>query len=276
MILRIALVGAPNTNKTKLIDEIRSRLKKDYNIFVAKNSMSDLVDAGCVPSFNISNIDFQLESLDKHLDTYCCIESYLENYCADKPTIIFYESLPLVEKAYLSTSNKEDLSRWDNLYEENAYIYEPHKPDKVYIVELPKGEYNHKGIVNSFDLQRALAVEERIADICMDSYSDYEVLSNDYSFDERVNIIANYINFVFNPPLSIFSGTLKNTTILQNCNYCYWNGNIDINHLYNFCPKCGQRLAHIGIDLLGEEARRKMFYVDPSKLPSYNSTVTYL
>lgn len=274
-ILNLALVGVPNTGKTRLINEVKRSLRGKYNIFTIPNAMAYLADSGLNESINITNKDFQLECLSAYKTFYTDLFLHQKNYTdASKPTIIFHENTPYIGKAFLGNKDSRSKVAWEDSYRKAAVdFYNKLAIDKVYIIEMGQGTYQS---CSNFDVNRAISVESKIIKDCMEFYSDAEVLLNQFNITEKTNIILDYIDFYFN-------STSPTATLHQKCYNCNWEGFIDLNHPYRFCPMCGFTLGYCfrkdnsddtPKDPLGEEARRKMFYVDYDKLPKYNSTVT--
>lgn len=269
-VLKIAIAGVPNSGKSKLIEAVKNSLQDDYQVFVASNAMSDSVNSGLIPSYNTSNLQFQLECLDRYIDIYNWIEYYIKNYKTDKPVIILYESTPDIGKSYIRRKYKKGTLEWLNRYNENNSVYNLHKPDKCFILEMSKGEYSE---FYNFNTQRAITIEQKIINTCISRYDDTEVLINDYSFDDKVRVICDYVNFRLKP-LKMIEASKVTFCHEQECYNCNWKDSTDINNQYNYCPMCGRSLVRVKEtpDPLGEESLRKMFYVDPTKLPAYSNS----
>lgn len=281
-ILRIGIVGSPNSGKTSLIEYLRNYLKDTYQVFIADEAPTRLLKAGLNPPSNISNFGFQLEVLNEYVSIYNQINKHSILYKEDRNVVILYDTTPLLGRAYLEENNQVMLENWQQHYDQYKRVFEEHKPDKVFITELLQGEYSIKGnsVRRPFNVDDVLSIEERISKI----YEDAILLSNGESLEERAQHIINYIDAHFNP--NITSYTLHNVSfhsfkIQQTCPYCKWSDSINYDRYYRFCPMCGRMLPNPFLtskryddgfqDPLGEEARRKMFYVDPEKLPNYIS-----
>lgn len=280
-ILRIGIVGAPQSGKTSLIEYLRNYLKKDYQIIIAEEPPTVLLKAGLNPPYNITGLDFQKECLDEYCNVYNRIDRYMGVFKElDKPIVILYDTLPEIGQCYLKGKNNEGLNEWQEKYNINKNIYEDHKPDKIYMLELLQGEFSTKGnaVRRDLEVSKILSIEEKMKNI----FEGATFISNNYSIEERAGEIINFIEEYFNPPISTQGFTISSVTMAQSCPRCGWHDNIDYYNLYKYCPMCGlplypnqDRTGGGGLDPLGEEARRKMFYVDPTKLPTYSSTTTY-
>ena len=282
-ILRIGIVGAPQSGKTSLIEYLRNYLKKDYQVIIAEEPPTVLLKAGLNPPHNISGLDFQKECLDEYCNVYNRIDKYMGVFKEiDKPIIILYDTLPEIGQCYLKGKNNEGISEWQDKYNSVSAIFKDHTPDKIYVLEMLQGEFSTKGnaVRRELEVQKVLSVEEKILQI----FEGATFISNNYSIEERAGEINEYIEDYFTPTTTTQSFNISSVTCTQSCSRCGWCDNIDYFNLYKYCPMCGLPLYPVkdptrtdggGLDPLGEEARRKMFYVDPTKLPTYSSTTTY-
>lgn len=277
-ILRIGIVGAPQSGKTSLIEYLRNALKKDYQVIIAEEPPTVLLKAGLNPPYNISGLDFQKECLDEYCNVYNRIDKYMGTFKEiDKPIVILYDTLPEIGQCYLKGKNNEGLDEWQLKYDSVSSIFKDHSPDKTYILELLQGEFSIKGnaVRRDLEVQKVLSVEDKI----LKTFEGATILSNTYSVEERANDIISFIDDYFKPTIVTCSVNVGSITYSQSCSRCGWHDNIDYHNPYRYCPMCGLPLyprddnTYSGggsCDPLGEEARRKIFYVDPSKLPTYS------
>lgn len=271
-ILRIGIVGAPQSGKTSLIEYLRNYLKKDYQVIIAEEPPTILLKAGLNPPHNISGLDFQKECLDEYCNVYNRINKYIGVFKElNKPIVILYDTLPEIGQCYLKGKNNEGIGEWRSKYDSVSSVFKDHVPDKIYVLEMLQGEFSTKGnaVRRELEVQKVLSVEDKILQAPEFKYAYF--LPNTYSIEERAGKIIEYIENHFD-----------NST--QHCFKCNWVGEVDITHPYNYCPMCGSPLFYssplknesdpVAPPITPEEINRRMFYVDPTKLPSYNYTVS--
>ena len=197
-ILRIGLVGAPQSGKTSLVEYLRNTLKKEYQVIIAEEVPTRLLKEGLNPPYNISGLEFQLECLREYTSQYDKIDYNISNYLnhsPDKPIVILYDTLPSIGITYLSNREKEDADIWQMAYENSLDYFVGHVPDKIFITELLQGEYSIRGNVvrRELETQKILSIAEKIDSL----YKEGIHLSNEHSVEERAGIIVDYIDTFF-------------------------------------------------------------------------------
>lgn len=276
-ILNLALVGVPNVGKTQLIDKLKIHLKDSYNVLTIPNAMSYLDEIGLIKTCGLSNMNFQHEYLTLYSSFYSNIMKYAKLYNSrsnyidhSKPTIILHENTPLIGKIFISEENIKLQNLWESRYKQffNSY-YKKLGINKIYVVEMGKGEYK---TLPNIDTDKALSLESKIIDICMNNYLNTEILFNSNSIEDKISCILDYIDSYFHTIPQF------NVRINQRCPSCDWSDYNPPSNLYKFCPMCGFVLGPYFKKRDDKNSPSsplqadKMFYVDHSKLPIYTST----
>lgn len=279
-ILRVGIVGAPQSGKTSLIEYLRNYLKKDYQVIIAEEPPTVLLRAGLNPPYNISGLDFQKECLDEYCNVYNRIDRYMGTFKEiDKPIVILYDTLPEVGKCYLKGKNNEGIEEWQYKYDSVSDIFKDHTPDKIYLLEMLQGEFSTNGnaVRRELEVQKVLSVEEKL----VATFGSATILPNNLSIEERAGDIISYIEEYFEPPIYERFSSVK-LACLQSCPRCDWKGHVAYDELYNYCPMCGIRLYHLSINTSSDPSNTpqtpvldnsKMFFVDHNQLPTYDTAI---
>ena len=72
-VYRIALIGAPDSGKHKLIEALFDFYKKDYHVIIVDEPATKLIQAGMRPPYVYNTDEFQLDLLNEYLCVYCQI-----------------------------------------------------------------------------------------------------------------------------------------------------------------------------------------------------------
>lgn len=272
-LLRIGIVGAPYSGKEDLINQLVKALKKHYQVIVLDNPAIKLIKMG----LNLNTLDFQLKCLDEYKDMYEKLDSFMPLYSQDKNIVIIYNTLPDMGECYLAKKHS-GYDKWRKRYLSYKEIFTKHAPNIVYLTEiLTNTDFEqHQLFARDLSPAKILSIEEKL----YNKYKNSSILQNVLISEEKLNIILEDIEKYFS---SIPLTWAKYSYIQQSCSVCGWQGSVEIDKLYNFCPSCGLLLVKTmpldsstpggSSDPLGIEQRNKMFYVDPSKLPIYTSRI---
>jgi len=274
-ILRIAVVGAPHSGKTSLIDELKLQLRKDYNVIIAREVPTQLLDQGLNPPHNISGLDFQLECLARYAITYEQIDSFVERseYFKEKNIIIIYDTTPEIGKAYLSNSRSVEFKDWERQYSLYKRTFDKHKADLTFYCEMLSGEYSSKGNVSrrNIETQKLLSIDEKVEKIYQ-SDNTYK-LDKDSSVEERAFEVINYhIENWFNRK-AIESLQVGNTFYINTNPYCGNCGRRANSFQDEYCVACGTKLIKSGTTTFpypGVITTDRTQHVDPCERCSNN------
>lgn len=269
-VTKIALVGAPGSGKSKLIKKLFDYYKRDYHVIICNNPATKLIELGYRPPYGCTTDEFQCLLLNRYLTDYFeverCIGEIETSKQIHKDILVIYNTLPEDGQCYYSKKCKEN--NWEEAY--NLYNPAMHV-DYTFLLELR--DTKSQSIDLNFDPDKLLLIEENLSNIHRNAIK----LSKSLDLDEMVSYIDGCIHPYIDRCTQVKCNniTVSSMRVLQMCSECNWSEYRDLNQLANYCPRCGSSHVHSGQtmthnkDVLGEEARRKMFYVDPDNLPYY-------
>lgn len=193
-VLKVGVVGAPQSGKTSLIEYLRNYLKEDYQVIIAEEVPTRLLKAGLNPPYNLSGLQFQLECLKEYTRLYQGIDYNLATYLSqrEKPVVILYDTVPLIGQCYLGEQDSPEKDYWSKAYEAEKFNYSGHDVDVMYITELLRGEYSPQGnaVRRELDVENVLSISDSIDRV----FEGGIHLSNTLSIEERANIVAEEID----------------------------------------------------------------------------------